>query len=172
LHRECLSELIRLMPRDHQSFQLRGHFPRNDTRWPANSSTDRGLAPKVRWKIADAGSEQRGVICSRLRGVGLLPTGFSELGFVVGDSVICNGVTDVGWCLGCRCGRDTIYCATLALDGAAGGSPNRSVHHTEVYATLGRPPPQRLEADVPQSHRSSAWRLLRSRLWKRHRAAP
>ena len=78
----------------------------------------------------------------------------------MGDSVICNGVTDVGWCLGCRCGRDTIYCATLALDGAAGGSPNRSVHHTEVYATLGRPPPQRLAADVPQSHRSSAWRLL------------
>jgi hypothetical protein len=141
--------------------------------WPsANCWRLRGLAPKVRWKIADAGPEQRGVICSRLRGVGLLPTGFSELGFVVGDSVICNGVTDVGWCLGCRCGRDTIYCATLALDGAAGGSPNRSVHHTEVYATLGRPPPQRLAADVPQSHRSSAWRLLRSRLWKRHRAAP
>src|SRR4029077_8151571 len=43
LHRECLSELIRLMPREHQSFQLRGHFPRYDTRWPANSSTDRGL---------------------------------------------------------------------------------------------------------------------------------
>lgn len=44
LHRECLSDLIRLMPREHQSFQLRGHFPRYDTRWPANSSTDRGLA--------------------------------------------------------------------------------------------------------------------------------
>src|SRR6185436_14412631 len=38
----ALSELIRLMPREHQSFQLRGHFPRYDTRWPANSSTDRG----------------------------------------------------------------------------------------------------------------------------------
>ena len=48
LHRECLSELIRLMPREHQSFQLRGHFPRYDTRWPANSSTDRGLGPPAK----------------------------------------------------------------------------------------------------------------------------
>src|SRR4029078_4616984 len=47
LHRECLSELIRLMPREHQSFQLRGHFPRYDTRWPANSSTDRGLGSRL-----------------------------------------------------------------------------------------------------------------------------
>ena len=31
------------MRREHQSFQLRGHFPRYDTRRPANSSVDRGL---------------------------------------------------------------------------------------------------------------------------------
>jgi hypothetical protein len=112
--------------------------------WPtANCWRLRGLAPKVRWKIADAGPEQRGVIYSRLRGVGLLPTGFSELGFVVGEvlSVMVSPTLACVWGVGADV---TIYCATLALDGAAGGSPNRSVHHTEVYATLGRPPPQRL----------------------------
>src|SRR6478752_7609072 len=57
LHRECLSELIRLMPREHQSFQLRGHFPRYDTRWPANSSTDRGLVNAVSRFDVDNGAD-------------------------------------------------------------------------------------------------------------------
>jgi hypothetical protein len=37
LHRKCLSELTRLMPREHQSSQFRGHFPHSDTPSPPQS---------------------------------------------------------------------------------------------------------------------------------------
>jgi len=34
LHRKCLSELVRLMPEEHQSSQLKGHFPHINTPTP------------------------------------------------------------------------------------------------------------------------------------------
>jgi hypothetical protein len=36
---------VGLLPREHQSFQLRGHFLHSDTRQPAHLSVDQGLAP-------------------------------------------------------------------------------------------------------------------------------
>jgi hypothetical protein len=34
LHRKCLSELARLLRREHQSSQLKGHFPHINTPTP------------------------------------------------------------------------------------------------------------------------------------------
>jgi hypothetical protein len=42
LHRKCLFELGRLLRKEHQSSQLKGHFPYIDTLNPASSSVDRG----------------------------------------------------------------------------------------------------------------------------------
>jgi hypothetical protein len=36
-HWKCLSELVRLMRKEHQSSQLRGHFPHSDTHAGLNS---------------------------------------------------------------------------------------------------------------------------------------
>ena len=43
LHRKCLSHAGRLLRKEHQSSQLRRHFPHFDTRNTTNSSVDRGL---------------------------------------------------------------------------------------------------------------------------------
>ena len=55
LHRKCLSELVRLMPEEHQSSQLKGHFPHINTPNPHVQSVDRGLVstPAGQWSCSN-----------------------------------------------------------------------------------------------------------------------